>query len=42
MPMKLYVGDIVQTRKAHPCGGNQWEIIAFAVPLAAIRCGFHG
>ena len=27
MPMKLYVGDIVQTRKAHPCGGNQWEIM---------------
>ena len=27
MPMKLYVGDIVQTRKAHPCGGNKWEIM---------------
>ena len=21
MPMKLYVGDIIQTKKSHPCGG---------------------
>ena len=26
MPMKLNIGDIVQTKKNHPCGGNQWEI----------------
>ncbi|MGM9525772.1 MAG: DUF951 domain-containing protein [Peptococcaceae bacterium] len=37
MPMKLYVGDIVQTRKAHPCGGNQWEIMRVGMDFR-IRC----
>lgn len=27
MPMDLEVGDIVQTKKAHPCGSNEWEIL---------------
>lgn len=26
MPMKLNVGDIVELRKTHPCGGNIFEI----------------
>ncbi len=25
--LKLAVGDVVRTRKAHPCGSDQWEII---------------
>lgn len=37
MPMKLYVGDIVQTRKNHPCGGNQWEIMRVGMDFR-IRC----
>lgn len=37
MPMKLYVGDIVQTRKSHPCGGNQWEIMRVGMDFR-IRC----
>lgn len=35
--MKLYVGDIVQTRKAHSCGGNQWEIMRVGMDFR-IRC----
>ena len=27
MPMKLNVGDIIETKKPHPCGGTQWEIM---------------
>ena len=23
---KLYVGDVVEMRKQHPCGGNLWTI----------------
>lgn len=23
----LYVGDVVEMRKPHPCGGKQWEIV---------------
>ncbi|MFR6290402.1 MAG: DUF951 domain-containing protein [Peptococcaceae bacterium] len=37
MPMKLYVGDIVQTKKNHPCGGNQWEIMRVGMDFR-IRC----
>jgi len=37
MPMKLYVGDIIQTKKNHPCGGNQWEIMRVGMDFR-IRC----
>ena len=23
---KLYVGDVVEMRKVHPCGGRDWKI----------------
>lgn len=25
-PKKYYVGDIVETKKVHPCGSKQWEV----------------
>lgn len=25
--MEYKVGDIVKTKKQHPCGSNEWEII---------------
>ena len=37
MPMKLYVGDIIKTKKAHPCGGVQWEIMRVGADFR-IRC----
>lgn len=24
--VKLYVGDVIRTRKKHPCGGDVWVI----------------
>lgn len=24
---QLYVGDVVEMRKVHPCGGYTWEIV---------------
>ena len=35
--LKLYLGDIVRTRKAHPCGGDQWEIVRLGADIG-IRC----
>ncbi|MFZ5353932.1 MAG: DUF951 domain-containing protein [Bacillota bacterium] len=26
-PKKFNVGDIVETKKEHPCGSKQWEVI---------------
>lgn len=27
MPMKLFVGDVLELKKAHPCGSKQWEVL---------------
>lgn len=24
---KFYVGDVVKTRKVHPCGSDEWEVL---------------
>lgn len=26
LPVKFYVGDVVELRKQHPCGSKQWEV----------------
>ncbi len=39
--MKKYsVGDIVETRKAHPCGEKRWTIIRFGadVKIQCVKC----
>ena len=35
--LKLELGDIVRTRKTHPCGGDQWEIVRLGADIG-IRC----
>jgi len=37
MPMKLFVGDIVEMKKMHPCGGLQWEIMRTGMDFR-IKC----
>lgn len=36
-PLELFLGDIVQTRKAHPCGGDTWEVVRLGAEIG-IRC----
>jgi hypothetical protein len=31
------LGDVVQTRKAHPCGGDQWRIYRLGADIG-LRC----
>lgn len=35
------IGDIVQTKKAHPCGTNKWEIVRTGIDfkLKCVGCG---
>lgn len=35
------IGDIVKMRKAHPCGGDQWEIMRTGVDfrIKCLTCG---
>lgn len=39
--IKLYVGDVVRTRKAHPCGSDQWQIVRLGadVRITCVKCG---
>jgi hypothetical protein len=36
-PMELHVGDVVQMRKPHPCGGDTWRILRVGAEIG-IRC----
>lgn len=33
MPLKLELGDIIETKKAHPCGGKEFEITRVGMDL---------
>ncbi len=35
--LKLLIGDVVRTRKTHPCGSDQWEIVRLGADIG-IRC----
>ncbi|HOU13386.1 MAG TPA: DUF951 domain-containing protein [Anaerolineae bacterium] len=32
-PLALQVGDVVELRKAHPCGGYTWRILRVGVDV---------
>ncbi len=36
-PLDLRVGDIVELRKNHPCGGNTWRILRVGLDVG-IEC----
>ena len=33
----VQIGDVVQTRKAHPCGSDQWQIYRVGADIG-LRC----
>ena len=37
----LYVGDIVEMRKVHPCGGKTWEVVRVGADIGIVcsTCG---
>lgn len=41
MPSEVQVGDVVQMRKAHPCGGDQWRVyrVGADIGLECLKCG---
>ena len=38
---KLYIGDVVEMRKVHPCGGYVWEIVRVGADIGIVcrTCG---
>lgn len=37
MNLVFNLGDIVEMKKGHPCGGNQWEIVRLGADIK-IKC----
>ena len=37
----VYLGDVVRTRKPHPCGGDTWTVIRTGadIKLKCLTCG---
>lgn len=35
--MDLKIGTIIETKKAHPCGGKTWEVIRLGIDVK-IKC----
>lgn len=41
MIMEFNLGDIVETRKTHPCGSKEWKIIRLGadIKIECLGCG---
>lgn len=41
MAMKLDVGDIIRTKKPHPCGESRWELLRVGIDfkMRCLGCG---
>lgn len=39
--VSIYLGDVVEMRKPHPCGGKQWEVVRVGadIGLVCLTCG---
>jgi hypothetical protein len=38
---QFYVGDIIETKKKHPCGNSQWEVtrVGADMKMKCLKCG---
>jgi hypothetical protein len=36
-PIDIYLEDVVQMRKPHPCGGDSWQVVRLGAEIG-IRC----
>jgi hypothetical protein len=41
MPVKYFIGDVVQMRKVHPCGSFEWEVMRVGADfrIKCLGCG---
>ncbi|HSM55658.1 MAG TPA: DUF951 domain-containing protein [Candidatus Sulfomarinibacteraceae bacterium] len=39
MSVKINLGDIVQLRKKHPCGSDEWEVVRLGVDIGLVCQG---
>ncbi len=36
MPLEIYLGDVVRLRKAHPCGGYEWQVVRLGADIGIV------
>lgn len=36
-PIEIFLDDVVQTRKPHPCGGDTWRVVRVGAEIG-MRC----
>ena len=41
MPEEIRIGDVITTRKTHPCGSDEWTVIRTGADIK-IRCSGCG
>ncbi len=41
MPDSILIGDVIQTRKPHPCGGSEWTVTRTGADIK-MRCNTCG
>jgi hypothetical protein len=39
MPTELNIGDTVRLKKAHPCGGFEWEVVRIGADIGLVCSG---
>lgn len=37
MPLELFLDDVLQMRKPHPCGSDQWRVVRLGADIG-LRC----
>lgn len=37
--VRYYIGDVVQMKKTHPCGSNEWKVTRIGIDFAMECCG---
>ena len=37
MPLEIFLDDVVQLRKQHPCGSDQWRVVRLGADIG-LRC----
>jgi hypothetical protein len=37
MPLEVFMDDVVQLRKQHPCGSDQWRVVRLGADIG-LRC----
>ena len=37
--IRYHIGDVVQMKKPHPCGSNEWELMRIGVYFVIRCCG---